>query len=161
MVGYLARKQAIATADAADADGGSRADVRHGGWPDAGFLDIAEPSADVRSIYDGDVAEVGYVINASKLWAHLPPLHTGLFDLIGQAVRAGSLTFRQRGILVTACASALGDSYCSLAWGKKLAGEVGADVAAGVLLANDDGLDSSERTLARWARKVTPRAEHD
>ena len=34
---------------------------------------------------------------------------------------------RQRGILVSACASTLGDSYCSLAWGSKLAGEAGAD----------------------------------
>jgi len=30
------------------------------------------------------------------------------------------LTFRQCGILVTAAASAFGDSYCSLAWGGKL-----------------------------------------
>jgi alkylhydroperoxidase family enzyme len=94
-------------------------------------------------------------MNASKLWAHQPAAHAGLFDLLGQAVRAASLTFRQRGILVAACASALGDSYCSLAWGNKLAGEAGPAVAAGVLRGDDEGLDPKERALARWARKVS------
>jgi hypothetical protein len=39
---------------------------------------------------------------------------------MSQAFTASGLSFRQRGILVTAAASALGDSYCSLAWGGKL-----------------------------------------
>jgi alkylhydroperoxidase family enzyme len=65
------------------------------------------------------------------------------------------LTFRQRGILVSACASALGDGYCSLAWGKRLAGEAGDDVAAGVLRGDDALLDDADRALARWARRVT------
>ncbi len=65
-----------------------------------------------------------------------------------------SLTFRQRAILVTACASALGDSYCSLAWGKKLAGDAGATVAEGVLRGDDAALDDTERVLARWARQL-------
>lgn len=68
-------------------------------------------------------------------------MHDGLFGVLGQAVRAGSLTLRQRGILVAACASALGDSYCSLAWGTKLAGKASPEVAAGVLAGVDDGLD--------------------
>lgn len=81
--------------------------------------------------------------------AHQPALHDGLRDLIGQAATAASLTVRQRGILITGCASALGDAYCSLAWGTKLAGEAGAEVAAGVLQETDGGLDASERALAR------------
>jgi hypothetical protein len=48
----------------------------------------------------------------------------------------------------------LGDSYCSLAWGKKLAGVAGADLAGDVLRGDDARLDSSERALAGWARKV-------
>jgi alkylhydroperoxidase family enzyme len=48
----------------------------------------------------------------------------------------------------------LGDSYCSLAWGQKLADAAGADVAAGVLRGEDAGLDAAERALAQWARRV-------
>ena len=62
---------------------------------------------------------------------------------------------RQRGILVTACASTLGDSYCALAWGKKLAGEASAELAGGVLRGDDEALDPQERALATWARAVT------
>ena len=48
----------------------------------------------------------------------------------------------------------MGDAYCSLAWGKKLAGEAGAELAGGVLTGRDEALDPSERALARWARQV-------
>jgi alkylhydroperoxidase family enzyme len=122
--------------------------------PDAGFLDDPEPTADVRRMYDDDVEQRGYVMNLSRVWAHQPVLNQGISDLMGRAAGAASLTLRQRGILITACASALGDSYCSLAWGNKLAGEAGAEVAAGVLQETDAGLDASECALARWARKV-------
>ena len=122
---------------------------------DAGFLAVPELSADVERIYDVDVEQFGFVMNLSRMWAHQPAIHDGLFDLMGQAVSAGSLTFRQRGILVVACASTLGDSYCSLAWGKKLSGAAGAGLAASVLRGDDDGLDATEQALARWARKIT------
>lgn len=121
----------------------------------AGFLELPQLSADVQRLYDEDVQRVGFVMNLSRLWAHQPIMHSGLFDLMGQASRAGSLTSRERGILVVACASALGDSYCSLAWGKRLAGVAGADVAGSVLTGDDDRLDLTERALARWARKIT------
>ncbi len=64
------------------------------------------------------------------------------------------MTLRQRAVLVTAAASTLGDSYCSLAWGKKLAAEVGSDVAASVIRGEDKGLDPPEQMLAQWARRV-------
>jgi uncharacterized peroxidase-related enzyme len=120
-----------------------------------GFLEIPEPSADVRRLYDDDVKRVGFVMNLSRLWAHQPAFHTGLFDLINQAADAAGLTFRQRGVLVVACASALGDAYCSLAWGRRLADVAGAEVAGSVVRGADDGLDRTERALADWARKIT------
>ena len=92
--------------------------------------------------------------NVYKLWAHDPAALDRLSDLLGHATAAASLTFRQRAVLVTACASALGDSYCSLAWGKKLAGDAGATVAEGVLRGDDAALDDTERVLARWARQL-------
>ena len=60
------------------------------------------PSTDggPSALYDEDVEELGYVMNASRLWAHQPGAQGGLFGLLKDAVGAGALTFRQRGILV-------------------------------------------------------------
>ncbi len=119
-----------------------------------GFLEVAPPSADAERLFANDVRQVGYVMILSRVWAHLPALHGGLFDLMGRAVEAGSLTFRQRGVLVVAGASTARDAYCSLAWGKKLAGVASEDAAGGVLRGDDAALDAAERALARWARAV-------
>ena len=140
VVGYVARKPVDT-------------DARQ--WSDAGFLDVPEPSAEVQRLYEEDIDEVGYVMNVSKLWAHEPATQAGLFELLERSIRAGGLTLRQRGILVAATASTLGDSYCSLAWGTKLAGEASAAVAGDVLRGDDARLEPSEQALARWARQVT------
>jgi alkylhydroperoxidase family enzyme len=79
---------------------------------------------------------------------------TGLFTLLRRANSADSLSLRQRFILVAACASAFGDSYCSLVWASRLAAAGDAQTAAGVLRGSDDGLNTSERIMAGWARKV-------
>jgi alkylhydroperoxidase family enzyme len=123
-------------------------------WSDAGFLAAPAHTPEAQRLFDDDVEGVGYLTNVSRLWANLPTTLEGLSDLMGQATRAGSLTFRQRCVLVTAAASTLGDSYCSLAWGKKLAEVAGSDVAAAVIRREDEGLDGAERALARWARRV-------
>jgi alkylhydroperoxidase family enzyme len=122
---------------------------------DAGFIHGPELSLEARHLYDDDLDEVGYVMNLSRLWAHQPAVHAGLFGLLAQSVRAGGLTLRHRSILVAASASTLGDAYCSLAWGTTLAGEAGAEVAGAVLRGDDEGLDRQERALANWARKTT------
>ena len=122
--------------------------------PATSFLDDPPPSPDAQRLFDDDLKGLGYVMNSSRLWAHDPAALDGLSDLLGHVTRAGSLTYRQRAILVTCCASALGDSYCSLAWGKKLADDAGAEVAERVLRGDDAPLDSSERALARWARQL-------
>jgi uncharacterized peroxidase-related enzyme len=119
-----------------------------------GFLGVAQPTAEAQRIFDEDVAEVGYVMNVSRLWAHQPATMTGLFNLLRQANAADNLGLRQREVLVAACASAFGDSYCSLVWGSKLAAARDAQTAAGVLRGRDDGLSASERVMAGWARKV-------
>lgn len=111
----------------------------------------------MQRLFDNDVERLGFVMNLSSLWGHRPGLHRGLSALIDQAAGAAGLTGRERAVLVTCCASALGDSYCSLAWGRRLAREAGADVAAGVLRGIDDGLAPAEQALARWARTMTQR----
>jgi uncharacterized peroxidase-related enzyme len=118
------------------------------------FLDEPPVSPHVQELFDEDLAEDGFVWNVSRLWAHQPDTVKQLFELMSQAFRASGLSFRQRGILVTAAASTLGDSYCSLAWGGKLAKASDATLAAGVLTADDTGLTDQEKALANWARKV-------
>jgi uncharacterized peroxidase-related enzyme len=118
------------------------------------FLQEPSMSPEVRALYDEDLAETGYVWNGSRLWAHQPGTLDRLFELMSQAFAPSGLSFRQRGILVTAAASALGDSYCSLAWGGKLGQASDAALAAGVLNGSDAGLTEQEMAIAAWARKV-------
>ena len=121
---------------------------------DAGFLHEPELTDDARQLYDHDRDDRGYVMNLSRLWAHFPAAHAGLLELMAQTAGHGQLSLRQRGVLISACASTMGDSYCSLAWGSRLAGEAGAEVAGAVLLGDDTGLDAAEQALARWARRL-------
>jgi uncharacterized peroxidase-related enzyme len=118
------------------------------------FLREPPVSADVRALYDEDLEDDGYVWNVSRLWAHQPGTLKQLFGLMSQAFGPAGLTFRQRGILVTAAASALGDSYCSLAWGGKLGQACDAATVAGILSGRDTGLTGQEKAMAAWARKV-------
>ena len=120
----------------------------------AGFLAAPRQTSDARRLFDDDLEGIGYVSNASRLWAHLPRALHSLSDLMGETTRAGSLTFRQRAVLVTAAAAALGDSYCSMAWGKNLAEVSSPDVAATVIRGGAEGLEDDERALADWARLV-------
>lgn len=118
------------------------------------FLEEPPVSPQVQALYDDDLADDGFVWNVSRLWAHQPDTLNGLFDLMSRAFKPSGLSFRQRGILVTAAASALGDSYCSLGWGGKLAKASNAALAAGVLTGSDDELTDQEKAMATWARKV-------
>jgi uncharacterized peroxidase-related enzyme len=118
------------------------------------FLQEPPASPQAQALYDGDLKDDGYVWNVSRLWAHQPGTMNGLFDLMSEAFKPSGLSFRQRGILVTATASALGDSYCSLAWGGKLGKASDAALAAGVLNGSDAGLTDQEKAIAAWARKV-------
>jgi uncharacterized peroxidase-related enzyme len=125
-----------------------------------GFLGVPEPTAEAQQSFDEDIAELGYVMNVTRLWAYQPATMTGLFNLLRQANAGDRLSLRQRIILVAACASAFGDSYCSLVWGTKLAAASHAQTAAGVLRGIDDGLSSSEQAMARWARTVARDPSH-
>ncbi len=122
---------------------------------DRHFLHQTTDTAATETIFTDDIREIGFVMNASRLWAFQPDTMTGLFDLLHATAVAGGLTPRQRGVLVTATASTLGDSYCSIAWGSRLATVIGDDIAAEVLHGDDTNLTETERAMARWARSIT------
>jgi uncharacterized peroxidase-related enzyme len=118
------------------------------------FLNPPELTDEVRELYAEDVAEDGYVMNVSLVWGYRPSLQERLFAMLKDLSREYELTMRQRGILVAACASAFGDSYCALKWGTRLAAESDARTASSVLRGQDAGLSDAERAMAAWARKV-------
>lgn len=122
--------------------------------PDTGYLCVPPTSADIQDLYDADIADVGVVMNATRLWAHQPQVLTGIFDLLTQVAQTAGLSDRQRGLLITASASSMGDAYCSLLWGGRLAAEVGAEASADVLRGEHGGLAPEEQVLATWARQV-------
>lgn len=120
----------------------------------SGFLRTPPHSEGAQALFDDDLATVGFVMNASRMWAYEPHTVEELFGLIKKGVDAHGITFRQRGIMISACAGAINDSYCSLMWGNRLAGVADPQLASAVLTGADTGLTDSEQVLARWARTV-------
>jgi SAM-dependent methyltransferase/alkylhydroperoxidase family enzyme len=119
-----------------------------------GFLGMPDISDAARQMFSEDMEDYGFVMNASRLWAYAPEVCESLFGLLASVTRLGGLSLRQRGILVAATASTLGDAYCSLAWGSKLANESSPAFAGNVLRGVDDDMDAAEKALATWARHV-------
>lgn len=122
--------------------------------PGAGFLSDPEPTPEVEAMLTDDLESDGYVMNLTRVWAHAPEANAAWASLVRAGVEAAGLTFRQRGIVISALAGELGDAYCALAWGSRLAKASDAETAAGVLTGDDRGLDSAERPLAAWARRL-------
>ncbi|GJM37671.1 MAG: hypothetical protein DHS20C19_10380 [Acidimicrobiales bacterium] len=115
------------------------------------------PSSDgADQLLADDRKYMGFEMNVSTLWSWQPESNMTLMDLMG-SVSAG-LSMRERGILVAATAATIEDSYCSLAWGGKLAKEADGEFAAAVLRGDDADLTDQETALAQWARKVASNA---
>jgi alkylhydroperoxidase family enzyme len=92
-------------------------------------------------------------MNLTRAWAWQPELNAGLFDLVNKAKEAAGLSFRQRALLVTSTASGRGDSYCTLAWGARLAGETDVETATDVITRGDSpSLPPEDAALVRWGR---------
>ncbi|GAA2742181.1 hypothetical protein GCM10009868_11160 [Terrabacter aerolatus] len=119
-----------------------------------GFLTEPALSPEIQALFDSDIADHGYVMNLTRVWAQAPSAKVGLFALLADMAQLAGLTFRQRGVLVAATAGTIGDAYCSLAWGTRLASAAGDEVADAVLRGDDSALDAADLALARWARTV-------
>ena len=122
--------------------------------PSASFL--AEPplTEEMTAVYEEDIASDGYVNNATRAWGWRPDLMTAFQDLRNDVVASSELSPREVAVMVAATAAARGDSYCSLAWGTKLANLSDAATAAQVIRGDHANLSSREAALARWSRQV-------
>ena len=119
------------------------------------FLDEPPAGEAAGAAYDDDRSDDGYVNNLTRLWCWRPDLLASFAALRASVTDASGLTYRDRAVLVTAAAAERGDSYCSLAWGKRLA-EASDDETAAHVLAGEPApaLSDREAALATWARQV-------
>jgi uncharacterized peroxidase-related enzyme len=119
------------------------------------FLEEPPASDDREAMYEADRQEDGFVNNHTRLWSWRPDLRSAFLALRSSLMRASDLTDRDWAILVTATASELRDSYCSLAWGARLAQLGDDETAAEVLAARPaPALSEREAALREWARRV-------
>jgi uncharacterized peroxidase-related enzyme len=118
---------------------------------------LGEPPADeaTEAAYAADRDSDGYVGNVTRLWCWRPDLLTSFAELRVSVMASSLLNDRERAVLVTAAVAARNDSYCSLAWGPRLA-ELTEDETAAQIIADAPAPALSEResALAAWARKV-------
>lgn len=119
------------------------------------FLQSPPDSEGASRLYQQDIDSRGHVMNLSRAWAWRPDVSEAFLGLRTLLTSNSSLTARERAVLVCSAASTLGDSYCSLAWGKMLAAASDGPTAAAVLRGLDDAdLAPREKALASWARRV-------
>ena len=118
---------------------------------------LGEPPSNevVESAFVRDIEGDGYVNNSTRLWSWAPGLLEAFADLRGRLMDASPLGDRDWALLVTTTASQLNDSYCSLAWAKRLADLFDTDTAAEILARRPAlALPEREAALRDWARKV-------
>ena len=115
--------------------------------------DAADEEA--RKYLEKEKEDMGYVMNLERAWAWRPDVAQAFGELRAQLSAGSALSLRERAVMVCAAAGALGDSYCSLAWGPKLAGMTSAATAAAILRGRGAAdLSPREDALRRWAEQV-------
>jgi uncharacterized peroxidase-related enzyme len=119
------------------------------------FLHLPSANETVAALYERASAEDGYVANLTKLWAWRPEVLESFTELRKLLVTHSTLSDRERAVLVCATASSVGDAYCALAWGTRLAQQADPATAAEILQITDvHGITARERALLRWARQL-------
>jgi alkylhydroperoxidase family enzyme len=117
---------------------------------------LSEPDdADARAYLEKDRVQTGYVMNLERAWAWRPDVAEAFSFVRQQLLAESSLTPREIALLVCATARALGDPYCSLAWGTRLAGLRGASAVAEILRGMDPPASTArEIALRQWAERI-------
>ena len=118
------------------------------------FLADPEATEAVEQMYARDLSTQGYVAHLTRLWATSPESLYLMSQALGLAADMGSLDMRERSLLITAAASAMGDSFCSLVWGSKLAGDTSGATAAAVIGGDASMLSPADAALVAWARRM-------
>ena len=117
------------------------------------FLDEPPRTEEAEAAFAGDREADGYVNNHTRLWSWRPDLRQAFVELRSGLMDSSALTDRDLAVLVAATVSERGDSYCSLAWGARLAG-LSDDATAARVLSGGPGATEREAVLADWARSL-------
>ena len=121
------------------------------------FIPALPRSEAAERLYQESEKSEGFVMNLTRAWAWRPDVFQGFAQLRSQLMQQTSLGKRDLALLVCATAAELGDSYCCLAWGRKLAQEADAATAAAIIDGGDaPSLTPRDRALVDWARQVAP-----
>jgi uncharacterized peroxidase-related enzyme len=118
---------------------------------------LPDPPSDeaVEEAYESDRSTDGYIWNVTRVWAWRPDLAELFSGIRSHLMETSGLGDRDFAVLVASTAGTLGDSYCSLAWGRKLAALTDDETAAAVVSGGEtEALSPRERALADWARQV-------
>ncbi|HXW51878.1 MAG TPA: hypothetical protein VEJ41_07800 [Candidatus Acidoferrales bacterium] len=118
---------------------------------------LSDPPHDdaVRALADEALSEEGYVPNFVRLWSWRPDVRRAFDAARSLLATRTDLTDREVAILNSTTASQLGDAYCSIAWGSKLASLTSPATAASVLRrADSPELNGRERALMAWASAI-------
>ena len=119
------------------------------------FLGEPPASEATEAAYAEDRESDGYVGNVTRLWCWRPGLLTSFAALRANLMKNSALTDREWAVLVTSTAAECNDSYCSLAWGPRLAELTDDETAAQVIAGGRaPALSEREAALAAWARTV-------
>jgi uncharacterized peroxidase-related enzyme len=119
------------------------------------FLRTPVDSEATSRLYESDLTQLGFVMNASRTWAWRPEVCEAFSALRALLTTTSSLSQRELAVIVCATAASMGDSYCALAWGKRLASASDPATAAAVLRGTErEPLETRDRALSVWARKV-------
>jgi uncharacterized peroxidase-related enzyme len=119
------------------------------------FLEDPPETPQTRATQDAARDGDGYVANFVRLWCWRPELFTQFVELRLALMGSTTLSNREQAIVVAATVSTFGDSYCSLAWGSKLAKLAGDETAGGVIAGEvPDELSEREAALWAWCRAV-------
>lgn len=119
------------------------------------FLQPPPQTEASEQLAESDLRDMGYVMNLTRAWGWRPDLSTAFAALRSQLIGQSTLSPREVAVVVCAVASALGDAYCSLAWGTRLAATSDAATAADVLQGRSSSqLSRREAALRGWAQRV-------
>jgi uncharacterized peroxidase-related enzyme len=112
-------------------------------------------SGEAAAYLEKDRAENGYVMNLERAWAWRPDVADGFAQVRRQLTQGTTLKPAELALLACVTARALGDSYCSIALGTRLAGIHGTAAVAEVLRGADPATSTPrEAALRRWAEQV-------
>jgi len=122
----------------------------------AGFLAAPDPDDAAQEMYADDIADLGYVMNLSRLWAFDARALDGIFAVARRVAHDAELSIRDRLLIVLSTSAARRSSYCVYAWGTKFDTELDPLSAAAVVRGDDEpvGLTRPEVALVHWARAV-------